>query len=154
MRWCCEQERDAEDRPVRPVSTAPRLIYSSNCIALKYPKVENEPTEDDNYVVLEMRRLYKRAKRYESAVERAKVASGLEDALRVLSGLHAEVSHYAFNVTKLEALTLRGVAIKANAIDLARRFNWDGPDSFNSANHLSRAFLLPDVVRISKGGAA
>lgn len=154
IKWCCEQERDPEDHSVYRDGLPSRMIFSSHAIVERFPQVADAPTDDDPIMTAAMRKLYRCARRYEADVTRAKVASGLEDALCRLGDLYAEASQFAYEVVKYDARTWQGVAIKARAIDLVRRYNWDGPKAFGPANHLSASFLLPDVVKMSKGDAS
>lgn len=151
--WCTEQERDCEDRVVISANGV-RRILSSDALARRHPWIATLPANEDPFDMA-MHRLYKQTVRYEKAVVRAKLASGLEKALCDASESYDRASNYARQVMRYEARTWIGVGIKARTLDMAGRWEWDSDHVGGCRHHnIWAANLLPDVLRVAKGGAA
>lgn len=152
LQYCTEAERDGEYRIVRASGDLPpRKVVASHQIALQTPAVKHPRSNDDTSRLVFLRRMYRKALRYEHGCEKARKASGLNSAAEVMYGLHADVARYARAVCEQEARTWAGIAIKARACELMQKWSYD--DGRLSSGHLSATYIVPNIVALSKGGA-
>lgn len=152
FRYCTETERDGEYEVSRLGDQPPRNIVSSHQISLRTPAVKSSPSTDDPTQLVFLRQMYRTALRYERGCEKAREASGLNGVAEVMYGLYADVSRYARTVCEQEARTWAGIAIKARACELVQKWSYD--NGRLSSGHLSVIYVVPNIITLSKGGAA
>lgn len=108
------QETDGEGKPVRPR----RMVFSADPLAF-YLNAADYPAESKTRARLE--RILATARDFEAKRQAAIEASGIEQAHAQLWDAEAELSDFAFLVSRMTPLSLVGLAIKAECLEALAR---------------------------------